>query len=49
MERVGPGGPDATLKALSFIYNLTIDSQIADLGCGNTAIHFSSQKRQSYD
>lgn len=34
MERQGPGSPDATLKALSFIDNLTDQSQIADLGCG---------------
>lgn len=33
-ERQGPGSPDATLKALSFIDNLTDDSLIADLGCG---------------
>ena len=34
MERQGPGSPEATLKALSFIDNLTEQSQIADLGCG---------------
>lgn len=33
-ERQGPGSPDATLKALSFIENLTDESLIADLGCG---------------
>lgn len=34
VERQGPGSPEVTLKALSFIDNLTSDSQIADLGCG---------------
>ena len=34
MERQGPGSPDITLKALSFIDNLTDKSLIADLGCG---------------
>jgi SAM-dependent methyltransferase len=34
IERQGPGSPEATLKALSFIDNLTASSQIADLGCG---------------
>lgn len=34
MERQGPGSPEATLKALSFIDNLTGQSRIADLGCG---------------
>ena len=33
-ERQGPGSPEATLKALSFIDNLTDGSLIADLGCG---------------
>lgn len=33
-ERQGPGSPEATLKALSFIDNLTSQSLIADLGCG---------------
>ncbi|WP_455663646.1 class I SAM-dependent methyltransferase [Phocaeicola sp.] len=33
-ERQGPGSPEVTLKALSFIDNLTEDSRIADLGCG---------------
>ena len=32
-ERQGPGSPEATLKALSFIDNLTDESLIADLGC----------------
>lgn len=34
MERQGPGSPAVTLKALSFINNLTEESHIADLGCG---------------
>jgi ubiquinone/menaquinone biosynthesis C-methylase UbiE len=34
LERQGPGSPEATIKALSFIDNLTDDSQIADIGCG---------------
>lgn len=34
MERQGPGSPDVTIKALSFIDNLTEQSCIADLGCG---------------
>jgi ubiquinone/menaquinone biosynthesis C-methylase UbiE len=34
LERQGPGSPEATLKALSFIDNLSNDSRIIDLGCG---------------
>jgi ubiquinone/menaquinone biosynthesis C-methylase UbiE len=34
MERQGPGSPEVTLKALSFIDNLTDNSIIADIGCG---------------
>lgn len=34
IERQGPGSPEATLKALSFIDNLTNQSRIADIGCG---------------
>jgi len=34
MERQGPGSPDVTLRALSFVDNLTGESRIADLGCG---------------
>ncbi len=34
VERQGPGSPEVTLKALSFIDNLTEESRIADLGCG---------------
>ena len=33
-KRQGPGSPDVTLKALSFIDNLSDTSQIADIGCG---------------
>ena len=34
MERQGPGSPEVTIKALSFIDNLTNESKIADIGCG---------------
>jgi len=34
VERQGPGSPEITLKALSFIEGLTPKSRIADLGCG---------------
>ncbi len=34
VERQGPGSPEVTLKALSFIENLTDKSKIADIGCG---------------
>lgn len=34
IERQGPGSPEITLKALSFIGNLTSVSRIADIGCG---------------
>ena len=34
MERQGPGSPEATLKALSFVDGLTDESFIADIGCG---------------
>jgi len=33
-ERQGPGSPEITLKALSFIEGLTEKSRIADIGCG---------------
>ncbi len=33
-ERQGPGSPEETLKALSFINGLTPKSKIADIGCG---------------
>ena len=34
LERQGPGSPEATIRALSFIGNLPNESKIADLGCG---------------
>ena len=34
IERQGPGSPDVTKKALSFIDNLNAGSKIADIGCG---------------
>lgn len=34
MERQGPGNPKMTLRALSFIDDLSARSHIADLGCG---------------
>ena len=34
LDRQGPGSPEMTLKALSFIDGLDASSQIADLGCG---------------
>ena len=34
VERQGPGSPEITLKALSFVDNLTDKSRIADIGCG---------------
>ncbi|MDR1149140.1 MAG: class I SAM-dependent methyltransferase [Spirochaetaceae bacterium] len=34
LERQGPGSPEATIRALSFIPNLSDESKIADLGCG---------------
>lgn len=34
MERQGPGSPEVTLKALSFVDNLSSGSRIADIGCG---------------
>ena len=34
IERQGPGSPEVTIKALSFIDHLTNESHIADLGCG---------------
>jgi len=33
-DRQGPGNPEITFKALSFIDNLNQSSKIADLGCG---------------
>lgn len=34
IERQGPGSPEVTIKALSFIDNLSEGSRIADIGCG---------------
>ena len=34
LERQGPGSPEVTAKALSFIDNLSDRSLIADIGCG---------------
>jgi ubiquinone/menaquinone biosynthesis C-methylase UbiE len=34
LERQGPGSPEITIKALSFIDNLSEESRIADIGCG---------------
>jgi len=34
VERQGPGSPELTIKALSFIDNLAAESKIADIGCG---------------
>jgi SAM-dependent methyltransferase len=34
LERQGPGSPEVTIKALSFVDNLTDESRIADIGCG---------------
>jgi len=34
MDRQGPGSSESTIKALSFIENISSDLKIADLGCG---------------
>ncbi|GGO83578.1 methyltransferase type 11 [Marinobacterium nitratireducens] len=34
LERQGPGSPEVTVRALSFIEGLTTESRIVDLGCG---------------
>jgi len=34
LERQGPGSPEETIRALSFIDNLSDKTKIADLGCG---------------
>ncbi|MDP4292121.1 MAG: class I SAM-dependent methyltransferase [Bacteroidota bacterium] len=34
MERQGPGSPEVTIQALSFIDNIAYESRIADIGCG---------------
>ena len=35
LERQGPGSPEVTIKAVSFIDNLNDKSLIADIGCGS--------------
>jgi len=35
LQRQGPGSPEITIKALSFIDNLSNQSLIADIGCGS--------------
>ena len=35
LERQGPGSPEVTIKALSFIDNLNDKSVVADIGCGS--------------
>ncbi len=35
LDRQGPGSPEVTIKALSFIDNLNDKSLIADIGCGS--------------
>ena len=35
MQRQGPGSPEVTIKALSFVDNLTDESRIIDVGCGS--------------
>lgn len=35
LERQGPGSPEVTQKALSFVENLNEQSKIADIGCGS--------------
>lgn len=34
LKRQGPGSPEMTIKALSFLDNLNKDLRVADLGCG---------------
>jgi SAM-dependent methyltransferase len=34
LRRQGPGSPEVTVKALSFVDGLTDESRIADIGCG---------------
>ncbi len=34
IERQGPGSPEVTVRALSFVDGLTDESRIADIGCG---------------
>ena len=35
LERQGPGSPEVTIRALSFVDNLSDRSLIADIGCGS--------------
>nr|WP_320192653.1 class I SAM-dependent methyltransferase [uncultured Desulfobacter sp.] len=35
LKRQGPGSPEVTIKALSFIDNLNDKSLVADIGCGS--------------
>lgn len=35
LERQGPGSPEITLKALSFVETMNEQSRIADIGCGS--------------
>ena len=35
VQRQGPGSPEVTKKALSFVDNLCDESRIADIGCGS--------------
>ena len=44
MERQGPGSPEVTIQALSFVDNLSDDSRIVDLGC--TDIRGNSRRRE---
>ena len=39
LKRQGPGSPEATRKAVSFINELTDDAKIADIGCGTEVIN----------
>ena len=41
VERQGPGSPEVTLKALSFIDGLTDTARIADMGCGTGAVSYT--------
>ncbi|MCK9282177.1 MAG: class I SAM-dependent methyltransferase [Melioribacteraceae bacterium] len=44
LERQGPGSPEATLKALSFISGLNGESLIADIGCGTGGLTITLAK-----
>ena len=47
LEQQGPGSPEATTKALSFIDNLSDESCIADIGCGTGGNTMELAKRIS--